>query len=276
MAENAPLADTPENWSAASRGYAEKVAPFLMRSFATEFVDRLGVDAEANVLEVAAGSGALTEALAGRVKSLLATDYAPEMIEVLRERLREAGSTNVTFEVMDGQALDLEDRSFDAAACSFAMMLFPDRAKGYSELSRVLRPGGRALVSGWAGPEKFEAFGLFVGAVSTAFPEMPAPPSPPPVFRLADPAVFKAEMEAGGFRDVEVDFVSRELEVSGFDELWAMLTVGAPPAEALFGRVGEAGRERIRDALGAIVEERFGSGPFTTTNAATVAVGSAS
>jgi SAM-dependent methyltransferase len=275
MTEKAPPVDSPENWSAASRGYAEKVAPFMMQTFADEFVERLGLDSDADVLEVAAGSGALTEALARRVKSVLATDYAPQMVEILQERMETIGATNVRCEVMDGQALALDDHSFDAAACSFALMLFADRAKGFSELCRVLRPGGRALVSAWAGPDKFEAFGLLLGAMRAAFPDMPPPPSPPPVLSLADPASFKAEMEAGGFRDVEVELVSQDLEIATFDEMWAMLTVGAPPVKALFDRVGAEGARRLRDTLREIVEERFGRGQITVTNVATVSLGSA-
>jgi len=268
-----PTPDTPENWDAASRGYAEKVAPVMMRAYADELVERLDVDANTEALEVGAGSGALAEALSGRVKSLLATDFSPKMVEVLRERMQAVGAANVTCEVMDGQALELEDASFDRAACSFALMLFPDRAKGFSELHRVLRPGGRAVVSGWAGPDKFEAFGLFLEAMRNALPDIPPPPAPPPVFSLANPADFKAQMEAGGFNDVEVEFVSRDLEVAGFEDLWAMLTVGAPPVQVLLDRIGPDGRDRLRDVLGRIVEQRFGSGAIRLTNAATVGVG---
>lgn len=267
--------DTPENWGKASSGYAEKVAPFLMQTFADTFVDRLDADLNSEVLEVGAGSGALTEVLFPRVKSVLATDFAPKMIEILRERLADAGATNVRCEVMDGQALALDDASFDSAACSFALMLFPDRAKGFSELCRVLHSGGRAVVSGWAGPDKFEVFGLLLDAMRAAFPDMPAPPSPPPVFRLADLDDFRSQMEAGGFRDVETEFVARDLEVADFDAMWEMLTVGAPPVQALLDRVRNSGQDRLRDTLQQIVEERFGSGPIVTTNVATLASGTA-
>lgn len=271
--ENARTLDTPESWGAASRGYAEKVAPVLMRPFVDVMVEGLGVDSTTEALEVGAGSGALTEALFPRVKSLLATDFAPKMIEVLRERMKAVGATNVRSEVMDGQALELDDASFDVAACSFALMLFPDRAKGFSELCRVLRPGGRAVVSGWTGPDRFEAFGLFLGAMNAAFPDMPQPPSPPPVFSLSDPKDFRAQMEAGGFRDVEVEFVSRDLEVENFAEIWDMLTVGAPPVQVLLDRVGPSGRDRLRESLREIVEERFHAGPITVTNVATLGWG---
>jgi len=268
-----PSPDTPENWGEASRGYADEVAPRMMEAYADEFADRLDVDSDTEALEVAAGSGALTQALAKRVKSLLATDFAEEMIAILRERMRANGVENVTCEVMDGQALALDDASFDRAACSFGLMLFPDRAKGFAELRRALRPGGRALVTGWAGPENFQALGIFLQAVRMAFPNMPPPPAPPPVFSLADPDSFKAQMEAAGFDEVEVSFVSRELEVDDFDVMWGMLTSGAPPVQMLFDRVGPQGKGKVRDTLAGIIEKRFGSGPIHLTNVATVGSG---
>lgn len=273
MSETTPSTDTPENWGAASRGYAEKVAPFMMRTFADSLIERLNLNENAEALEVGAGSGVLTEVLYPRVKSLLATDFAPQMIDVLRERLELAGAKNVRCEVMDGQALELEDSSFDAAACSFALMLFPDRSKGFAELCRVVRPNGRVAISGWAGPDKFEAFGLFLSALNAAFPDIPAPSSPPPVFSLSDPAKFKSLMETTGFRDVEVEFVARDLEVSDFDAMWSMLTVGAPPVQVLLDHIGPSGKERLQDQLREIIEDRFGGGPIKMTNVATVGSG---
>lgn len=266
--------DTPESWGAASRGYAEKVAPLLMSAFVDEFVDRLDVGSDHDVLEVAAGTGVLTQVLASRAGSVLATDFAPEMIEVLRERMEGAGAANVRFAVMNGQALEVEDASFDRAACCFGLMLFPDRAKGFSELRRAVRPGGRAMVSGWAGPDKFEAFGLFTGALKAAFPDLPEPPVPPPVFSLGDLDQFRSEMHSAGFSDVDAQYVTRELSIDDFETLWGMLTVGAPPVQKLFDLVGSDGKGRVREALAEMVAQKFGSGPIKLTNSATVACGS--
>ena len=52
-----------------------------------------------------------------------------------------------------------------------------------------------------------------------------------------------------------------------------MFTIGAPPVKALFDKVGEAGKEKVKTALADIVKERFGNGPITLSNAATVGVG---
>ena len=268
-----PIVDTTENWDAASQGYAEKVAPFLMESFAQDHIDRLSLNGATETLEVAAGSGALTELLARNVKCLLAIDFSPKMIELARKKISKAGITNVEFEVMDGQALDVNDATFDRAACSFGLMLFPDRHKGFLELNRILRPGGRAVVSGWAGPDRFEAFGLFLEAIQKAFPDFPKSKSPPPVLSLSDPDSFKIQMEEAGFTDVVVEYVTREMVLDDFSSLWAMLTVGAPPIKLIFDKVGADGEDRLRDTLANIIEKRYGSGPISISNAATIGRG---
>lgn len=267
------IVDTPENWDAASQGYAVKVAPYLMESFAQEHIDRLELNGKTEAIEVAAGSGALTELLAKNVKSLLATDFSPKMIDLAKRKISKAGITNVEFDVMDGQALFVDDDTFDRAACSFGLMLFPDRHKGFSELYRVLRPGGRAVVSGWAGPDRFEAFGLFLEAIQKALPEFPKPESPLPVFTLADPDNFRIQMEAAGFKEVEVDFVPKEMVLDDFNSVWAMLTVGAPPIKILLDKVGADGKHRIHDALAGIIQKQFGSGPISMSNSATIGSG---
>lgn len=269
----ARIIDTPENWDAASKGYSEKIAPFMMQPYADEFVLRLDVNDQMEVLEVAAGSGAFTDTLAKKVKTLLVTDFAPEMINIVKAKINSIGITNTSFAVMDGQDLALEDNQMDRALCCFGLMLFPERDKGFSELNRVIRSGGKALVSGWAGPELFEAFGLFMAGIKQAFPDFPKPLSPPPVFSLADLDSFKAQMEAGGFRNVEVDYVERKISLKDFDQMWNMMTVGAPPVQMLFDKLGPEGKHRVHDALRDVIENRFGSGLITLSNSATVGIG---
>ncbi len=268
-----PTIDTPENWSAASHGYATKVAPFMMETYAEEFVNRLDLRDHHETLEVACGSGALTSELAKYAQSVLATDFSEKMLEFAKKKVDNAGLSNVSFQLMDGMDLQIEDNTMDRAACSFGLMLFPDRHKGFTELRRVLRSGGKAMVSGWGGPDKFEGFAIFMNAIQRAFPDFPKPDSPPPIFTLADLENFKQQMEAAGFKDVSTDYVTRELLIDSFDGLWAMMTTGAPPIKMFFQKVGSNGIEKLRDALAAIVNEKFGNGTIILKNAATVGVG---
>lgn len=263
---------TAENWSAASEGYDTMVAEFTGR-YSPALIERLGVDGDSRVVEIAAGTGALTLQLAPQVASLLATDYSSGMLQRLKNNLDGTDVTNVERAVMDATALDLEDDGFDAAVSSFGVMLVADRAAAFSELRRVVKPGGRVVVSGWSSPENFESFGIFGGAIRRAFPDLPPPSEPPAIFSLADPGRFAAEMEAAGLTDVRVDHVEQRMEIGSGDLLWDMLSSGAPPVRALFEKVGEAGMSRVRDALLAIVAERFGDGPLALRNVATVGTG---
>ena len=129
------------------------------------------------------------------------------------------------------------------------------------------------MVSGWGGPERFEAFALFLSALQRAVPDMPPPATPPPVFSLSDLDTFKSDMETAGFVDVETDYVTRELELPGMNDIWLMMTSGAPAVQMLFDRIGESGKEKVEEALAGIVEERFGGGPIRVTNSATVGTG---
>jgi SAM-dependent methyltransferase len=78
------------------------------------------------VLELAAGPGETGFLVAQRLGpdgTLLSTDQSPDMVEVARRRAAELGLTNVEFQVLDGQQIDLDERSFDAVLCRWGYML---------------------------------------------------------------------------------------------------------------------------------------------------------
>ena len=74
-----------------------------------------------------------------------ATDLTPAMVERTRRRARALGRT-VDARVMDAQALDLADESFDAVVLHLILAVVPDPVAAIREAARVLRPGGRAVV----------------------------------------------------------------------------------------------------------------------------------
>jgi phosphatidylethanolamine/phosphatidyl-N-methylethanolamine N-methyltransferase len=98
------------------------------------------------VLEVAAGTGLVTAALAREAKDVIATDYSAAMIEALEQRVRTAGVTNVRCEQADLYALRFEPEAFDAVVAANVLHLVPDLAGALAALRRVLKPGGRLVV----------------------------------------------------------------------------------------------------------------------------------
>jgi len=107
------------------------------------------------VLDLAAGTGDLTLALAeqGRPARVLSTDLVPEMLEVAKAKVAVyEGPTIIEFDVVDAQALPMPDESFDVVTVGFGVRNMPDRAANFSEVFRVLRPGGRYVVLEFSRP----------------------------------------------------------------------------------------------------------------------------
>lgn len=96
-----------------------------------------------NVLDVATGAGHTAAAVAPHVRSVMAIDLAPEMIERVVDLAIARGLHNVQAKVMDCETLDFPDESFDAVTCRIAPHHFLDLELAIQEIARVLRPRGQ-------------------------------------------------------------------------------------------------------------------------------------
>jgi phosphatidylethanolamine/phosphatidyl-N-methylethanolamine N-methyltransferase len=103
------------------------------------------VAGSSNVLEVAAGTGIVTVALARAAQTVVATDYADAMVATLKARVRENELANVRCEQADLYALPFESSSFDAIVAANVLHLVPDLPGALTSLRRVLKPGGRLI-----------------------------------------------------------------------------------------------------------------------------------
>lgn len=163
------------------------------------------IDAGTRVLDIAAGAGALAVPVAFGGASVLAVDIAPGMVNLLTQRL--APFPDATAAVMDGQALALEDGSFDLACSIFGVSLFNDWRKGLEEQVRVLRSGGKAVIATWKIPPGGGPFLVMGKAMRAVFPDR-LPPAPPEGFvALSDPDRLVSALEAAGLVEVRVEEV---------------------------------------------------------------------
>ena len=100
------------------------------------------VHGKRKVLEVAAGTGIVTSAIAQTSDSVVATDYAVAMVEVLEQSVQGAGLKNVTCEQADIYALPYSAGEFDAVVAANVLHLVPDLPAALQALRNVLKPGG--------------------------------------------------------------------------------------------------------------------------------------
>jgi ubiquinone/menaquinone biosynthesis C-methylase UbiE len=241
----------PAMWSAIAEGYEARFEQFGM-AFAEEALRLLALAPGAEVFELACGPAGFSLRAAPRVARVVAGDFSPGMIEQAKAAAARAGAGNVEARVMDAQALDLPDASVDAAACLFGFMFFPDRARAFAELRRVLRPGGTLLVATWAPIERRPAMKIGFDAVAEVAPEMPRPDKGD----LQSEEDCVAEASAAGFTDVEVTRFSSGFTCASGEEYYAAIEQTSIPLQLARKRLGD-GWPAFRAKLVGAVERRL-------------------
>jgi ubiquinone/menaquinone biosynthesis C-methylase UbiE len=235
-----------------------------MLPFARDAIDLVVPSSEARVLDVATGPGILALELAPRVARVDAVDFSPAMLARLEAKRAALGLGNVFATLADGQALPFEDASFDAAFSMFGLMFFPDRAKGFAELHRVLRPGSATVVSSWAPIDQSPLMTLMFGALRAADPSRPPPQAN--LLSLENPELFARELGAAGFEGVRVMPYTHGVWVESAEAYWEVMTRSSAPLVMMKNRLGAGEWTRQSELAKAYLAEHVkGRCELTTT-----------
>ena len=142
------------------------------------------------------------------------------MVEVARRRAAELGLTGVRFAEEHAAGLSFADAAVDAVLCRFGLMLVPEMGRAAAEISRVLRPGGRAVLAVWAS-SRLNPWMTAGGkaALELGLTEPPDREAPGP-FRLSEPGRLRAVVEATGLTVERVEDVPVAWAASSLDEWW--------------------------------------------------------
>ena len=123
--------------------YDRYLVPLIFQSYAEDMARRVAARSPKRVLEIAAGTGVVTRAMAATLPpdaTYVATDLNQPMLDYAMSR--QIGDSRFSWRQADAQALPFDDASFEAVCCQFGAMFFPDRTKAYHEARRELKPGG--------------------------------------------------------------------------------------------------------------------------------------
>lgn len=179
---------------------------------ATEtMLDDAGVTTGSRVLDVAAGAGGQTLVAAHRVGptgAVLATDISPAILELARQDALDAGLSNVSTLVADGEDLSqVEEGAYDAAISRVGLIYFPDQQAALAGICRALRPGGRVSAVVYSTADRNGFFSIPVGIIRRRA-ELPPPlPGQPGPFSLGSPGVAEAAFAKAGLTDIVVTTV---------------------------------------------------------------------
>jgi ubiquinone/menaquinone biosynthesis C-methylase UbiE len=204
------------------------------------------------VLELACGPAGLGLAAASRVApggEVVLSDVAPEMTAIAAARARAAGLANVGARVLDLEDVDEPDGSFDVVLCREGLMFAVDPARAARELSRVLRPGGRAAIAVWGPRERNPWLGLVFDAVSAQLGRPVPPPGVPGPFSLGDAGRLESLLRDAGLEEVVAGEHDVPLRAASFDEWWTRTSALAGPLAAILGSLPEPAVRGLRERL---------------------------
>lgn len=237
----------PATWDAVAPGYADEMLRHI--EYAVEALAIAKLEPGARILDVGTGPGVLAFAAAPRVAHVTAIDFSPGMIEQLNAEALRKRVNNVDALVMDAQSLAFGEGAFDAAFSLFAFMFFPDRARAFRELHRVLREGGRVVIATWAPIERRPLLKIGFDAMAEAMPELP----PPQKGDLQNVEECVRELEAAGFRDCTARPFTASLHVDSPEHYLEIMAKTGAPFAMVRKRLGEeawaAAQQRMLEAV---------------------------
>jgi SAM-dependent methyltransferase len=179
--------------------YETYLVPLIFEPYAADLAGRLAARPLTRVLEIAAGTGVVTRALASMLPdgvAIIATDLNQPMLKLASS----IGTARpVEWRQADAGQLPFPDGAFDAVVCQFGVMFFPDKARAFSEARRVLRPGGLFLFNVWDRIEENEFADVVTEALAALFPHDPPRFLARTPHGYGDRAIIERDLAGGGF-----------------------------------------------------------------------------
>ncbi len=214
-----------QNWEAAAAGWSRRGA--LVRDWLAPvshwMVEAIAPQPGERVLELAAGlgeTGMLAAELVVPGGTVVISDQAETMLAAARVSARELGVSNVEFEVLNAEWIDLPLASVDAVLCRFGYMLMTDPDAALGETRRVLRPGsGRLALAVWSDVTEnlwayLPALELRERGVPTSADGVPGP------FSMPTERVVRQRLQAAGFVVERIEAIDLVRRHRSFEEAW--------------------------------------------------------
>ncbi|WP_424951594.1 class I SAM-dependent methyltransferase [Deinococcus sp.] len=239
----------------AAQAYHEYMVPAMFDPWAQLLVGQAAIRAGERVLDVACGTGAVARRAAWQVGAggqVSALDLNPVMLEVARRQSVPEGAA-ITWVQGSAQSLPFPDGSFEVVLCQHGLPFFPDPALALAEMRRVLRPGGRLLVTVWRSLDHSPLF----SALNEAAVRLIGLPVYGAPFVLGAPGMIERLLVGAGFEEALVSEQTRELCFATPEHFVARNLQASSAAIPMLAALDETERtklaERMQSEMGALL-----------------------
>ena len=200
----------------------DRIGPGIFSYFGQRLVDVAEIAAGANVLDIAAGRGALlfpAAAKVGPTGHVTAIDFSPDMVRETAKDIESRKLSHSEIRQMDAEQLTFSDESFDRVVCSFALWMFAQPARVLQEFYRVLRCGGRVALSTWAVDNPFQ---LWCHEVLRPYaPATAAASKNDPKFDT--PSQLDTALHQAGFQNIRITVEENDFVYASEEQYWQSL-----------------------------------------------------
>ena len=248
--------------------YDHYLGPLYFEPYAEEVAGRVKGMAINTALELAAGTGRVTNHLRKALTKnarLIASDLSADMLEVAKEKLK---GENVEWRVIDATELPFDDNSIGLIVCCFGYMFVPEKMKAYSEALRVLKKGGMLLFTTWDRLSTLGTSNVFRTVAKKYLPD------PPPAFfglpySMHDEAPIKDNLKKTGFSKVQIE----KVEKTSYCESAKKATEGLTQGGVIYNEImktNPAWMDEIREQVEKQLTEKFGAAPMVAPMSALI------
>ena len=254
------MVDTARDFSGSIPEYYDSIlGPAQLYAIAADLVKRIPVRPKGEVLELACGTGIVTQKLRERVDSnfrLVATDISDAMLAYARNKVK----GKIDWRIADAAALPFKDETFGAVVCALGVMFVPDKPKLFSETRRVLLEGGMLLFNCWdrleLNPHAQAASAvmqeLFPGDAEMDFSKIP--------YSFNDQDAIRGFLDGARFRNIEIDKVKVQVNCPSARTFATGQIRGTPRSLLIEKKGGKV--EEVIDKVAARLAQAGGAEPF--------------
>ena len=189
-----------------AEAYERFMVPSLFAPWSTYLIERANPQSSERVLDIACGTGIVARNVVPRVGSqgmVIGLDANPEMIGMARA-IAERQHLPIEWHTSPAEQLQFPDENFDLILCQFGLMFFTDRHAALTEMHRVLKTGGRVILSVWQGLDRHP----FYRAIHDVTERILGKSSVQAVFSLGDANELRTLLTDSGFHHVTIESVS--------------------------------------------------------------------
>ena len=212
------------------------------------------------VLDIAAGSGGQSLEAARRGAVVLATDISSNILDEAVAAARAAGLAGIATRVMDGESLDVEPGSFDAAVSRLGLMYLPDKLGALAAAREALRVGGRYAAIVFSEPERNRFFSVPISIIRRNAELPPPGPGLPGPFSATNLGEL---LEKAGFREVQAQRLDAPLRLASAAECTQLERESFGALHQMLAKLEQPAREATWAEIEAALGEFESGGAFS-------------